>query len=280
MQYSNSNPRPAPTAAEKAAMLQKLQAALDRFEITIAEANDLVVLSDYEIVVVADDSGSMVGPSQPPHLRTIGEQKHTRWEELKATVAEMVEIATCFHDRGIDIFFLNREPLLQVKHATDSAFVQAFEENPAGKTPLTETLRRVCQNAGQHHDERKMLLFVLTDGEPNGGAEPCMKALRELTSTGHVKIQIMAVTPEEEEIEWLNHMDRELKTVDVTDDYYAEKQQVLKSGIVTTFTRGDWVMKAMLGPVSHKFDAWDERRGKNQEVERLVKNACDSCPIC
>lgn len=248
-----------------------MQAVLDRFEITIAEANDLVILEDYEIVVIADDSGSMCNAAQPPHMRMMGGQVKTRWDEQKETLSGIIEIASCFSPAGIDVHFLNRPPLPQVKHASDARFQAAFASQPSGRTPLTETLQRV---ASQVCTERGVLLFILTDGEPNGGKGHFSSTVRSLVSTRKLRVQIMACTAEDDEIEWLNDLDCELKEVDVTDDYYAERAQVIRAGLAKRFTRGDWCMKAMLGPVSQKFDRWDEgvqRKGKVVE--------CDLCSI-
>ena len=73
-----------------------------------------------------------------------------------------------------------------------------------------------------------------------------------------LKIQIMACTDDEVEMAWLNLLDCELPGVDVTDDYYAELQEVMRAGRVRKFTRGDWCLKAMLGPVLRRFDNLDE----------------------
>mmetsp|Transcript_1321 Transcript_1321/g.2839 ORF Transcript_1321/g.2839 Transcript_1321/m.2839 type:complete len:285 (+) Transcript_1321:70-924(+) len=258
----------APPSSE---MMHKLQSVLDRFEISIAEANDLVILEDYEIVVIADDSGSMRNPAQPPHMRTVGTPFKTRWDELKETVSEIVEIASCFNPAGIDVHFLNRPSVPQVKHAGDSRFQAAFASQPSGRTPLTETLQRV---ASQTCTERGVLLFILTDGEPNGGKHPFSRTLRSLVSTSKLRVQIMACTADDDEIEWLNDLDCELKEVDVTDDYYAERAEVLRTGLAKRFTRGDWCMKAMLGPVSQKFDQWDE--GAHRKVKA---GDCGPCSI-
>ncbi len=48
------------------------------------------------------------------------------------------------------------------------------------------------------------------------------------------------------------------------DDYISEKAQVLKHGLAPKFSRGDWIMKAMIGPIMHKFDQWDEKTGKKK----------------
>jgi len=251
-------PAPAPRMAGQVSM-SKLESVLQRFEITIAQANDLVVLSDYEIVVIADDSGSMLNAAVPPNMRVLGQPVRTRWDEMRETIAEVVEIASCFDETGIDIHFLNRGPITNIKSNQDESFKKAFEDGPKGRTPLTETLQRLNKSV-QH--ERKVLLFIFTDGEPNDGKEPFKRAIREILSGRKVRIQIMACTAEDDEIGWLNGLDAELAELDLTDDYYAEREQVLSLGLAPKFTRGDWCMKAMLGPVSRKFDQWDEQTKK------------------
>lgn len=257
---------PAPSQVPCQDTLQKLQGVLNRFEISIAEASDLVLLQDYDIVIIADDSGSMQNASDPPQQRVLGQPTRTRWQELKETVSEMIDIAVCFDLNGVDVHFLNRPPIMGAKGSSDPRFMQAFQAGPQGGTPLTETLLRVAQsNAG----ERPLLLFILTDGEPNNGKEAFIKALRHVVSPhskGKVRVQIMACTAEVGEIGWLNALDHELKEVDVTDDYHAEKEEVLRAGLAPRFTRGDWCMKAMLGPVSHKFDKWDEHLHQRSKV--------------
>lgn len=258
-------------------MMQKLTAVLNRFEISIAEAQDLVVLQDYEMCVIADDSGSMAQAAEPSHMRVLGQPAKSRWNELTETIGAVVEIASCFDESGVDVFFLNRAPVMKVKHCNDSAFVRALEKGPGGGTPLTETMARVASQVA--NSEKKVLLFVLTDGEPNGGKHPFKSALQSVTANGKVKVQIMACTPDSSEVEWLNDIDADMKAVDVTDDYCAERNEVLKAGIVSKFTRGDWIMKAMLGPISQKFDQWDERVGGLPRARKSKEDPCQECSI-
>lgn len=275
---SNEVPLAEQAPAQQQGQLQKLQAVLNRFEISIAEANELVVLEDYEMCIIADDSGSMQRPAAPANTRTIGQESRSRWDELKETVSEMVEIAACFDKSGIDVFFLNRQPLPAVKSAADQRFINVFAAPPSGTTPLTETLEKVAQKMS---GERPVLLFILTDGEPNGGKWPLIRMLQSLTDgsgSTKLRIQIMACTSEEDEIGWLNEVDSQLKQVDVTDDYYSEKQEVLRAGIVQKFTRGDWCLKAMIGPISKKFDAWDERMGRGKYAPTPTPE-CDLCVV-
>lgn len=239
--------------------MARLRDILDTFEITIAEANDLVVLSDYEIVIIADDSGSMSMASLPPAQRKLGEPTPTRWDELKQTCALLVELATCFDENGVDLYFLNRPKLANLMSASDPSFIAAFDAKPSGSTPLTECLSAVAAECG---GERPVLLFILTDGEPNGGPRPFCHQLKNLVkkvSTSHTfRVQIMACTDDESAVGWLNELDGLFTEVDVTDDFYSERNEVLTAKKVSKFTRGDWLIKALLGPVSEKFDAWDE----------------------
>jgi len=240
--------------------LQKLQKVLDRFGVTLAEANDLVVLQDYEIAVIADDSASMNKESDPEGLRQKGEKKRTRWHELQESIAEIVDIASCFHPEGTNVFFLNRTPVLGVKDSQQRSFTEAFARGAAGGTPLTQALEKLMATLDS---ERKSLVFILTDGEPDGGSDRFMEKVSEVVASGKVFIQIMACTPDAEEIGWLSMMDHKLKGVDVTDDYTSEKYEVIKAGVAPTFGRADWIMKAMLGPVSSKYDDWDEKLRKS-----------------
>jgi len=267
----------------------RLQAVLDRFEVSIAEANDLVALEDYEIVLLCDDSGSMACPAAPVSQRRLGEKSVTRWEELRETVSLIVEIGSCFDKTGLDVFFLNRPSVHNVTSASDPRFVNAFHAPPKGGTPLTEMMSSVARQCG---GERPVLLFILTDGEPSGGTAKFYNELKRLvrkeSTSSTFKVQIMACTGDEEAVGWLDQVDREFTEVDVTDDYYSEMLQVLKHARkVNKFTRGDWCMKAMLGPISSKFDGWDEQAskpswidmgGKTQLLEQQC--ACKSVESC
>lgn len=241
--------------------LGKLQKILDVFEITIAEANDLVVLSDYEIVIIADDSGSMSLSSGGP--RTLGVPSATRWDELRQTCQLMVDLGNCFDASGLDVYFLNRPAMKNVTSSKEPRFVEAFDKPPAGTTPLTECLGNVAKDLAAQGNEKPVLLFILTDGEPNGGVAMFVNTVQGIvtkrTCSRTIKLQIMACTDEEDAVGWLGELDVKFKEVDVTDDYASEKAEVLRAGRTPKFTRGDWLIKAMLGPISAKFDAWDEK---------------------
>ena len=243
--------------------MTKLNGVLSRHGITIADANDLVLLQGYEIVVIADDSGSMTLSSVPDGQRQLGQREPSRWEELCGTLRMVVELATIFDADGVDIHFLNRPALTHLRSRDDPQLDTALQRPPSGGTPLTETLQKVLS---AHSESEKPVLFVIaTDGMPNGGIQRLKNVISEAISRpGRTfKFQILACTDDDTQVGWLNEFDREYKEVDVTDDYHSEKQEVLRTGKCPSFKRSDWIIKALLGPISNKFDSWDEAKRAN-----------------
>ena len=257
--WPSAAPKPAAATAQRMVQLQQI---LTRFEVSIAEAQDLVVLEDYEIVLILDDSRSMRLSSVPTGDRR---SAPSRWDELRESASLLIELACCFDRSGVDVFFLNRGLIDGVKGSRDPRLVKAFNDGVRAGTPLTESLQTVADHC---KGERPILLMIFTDGEPNGGVRNFERELKRLvtkkSTTATIKVQIMACTADEDSVGYLNDIDERFRAVDVTDDYYSEMLEVTKKARTKKqFTRGDWLMKAMLGPISNKFDAWDET-GKKQ----------------
>jgi len=244
----------------------QLHDVLNRFEITLAQAVDLNVLRDYEIVVIADDSGSM-------SIRDPG-SRMTRWEELKDTLNLIVEVGSCFDASGIDIYFLNRPKVTEVTSKTHAGFQKSLLDPPRGGTPLTEKLHEVVEECG---GAKPVLLMILTDGVPNGGPGLFTASIKNLVmkrSTPYTfRVQIMACTGDDDAVGWINVLDAQFKEVDATDDYYTERREILRSGRMRNFTHGDWVMKAMLGAILDKYDEM------NNEAGNCVGRCSNSCSI-
>lgn len=217
-----------------------------------------MILHDYEIVVIADDSSSMTSLAVPPRLIQPGRQQPTRWHELQDTLGLIVKLGNCFDASGIDIYFLNRPKLLNVKSTHDPRLVKAFKAQPGGTTPLTETVRTLAKEISS---KKPILLFILADGEPNGGADAFCQELDNLVNKRSTrttfKVQIMACTGDDEAVGYLDELDKRLSALDCS-DYYTEKEQVLQSGRTQNFTLADWSLKATLAPVSQAVDQWEE----------------------
>lgn len=164
--------------------------------------------------------------------------------------------------------FLNRGPVPRMEDPDDPRLRAAFDTLPSGTTPLTRRVEEVVQTHWRRPGARPLLLVIATDGEPDGGADTFKRSLRRIIAdkARPVRFQIMACTDDEHAIGWLNEFDLEFDEVDVCDDFASERREVLASGRMRSFTRADWVMKALLGPVSTKFDRWDESSPRRRQA--------------
>ncbi|CAF3787407.1 unnamed protein product [Adineta steineri] len=172
------------------------QRIVRRHEINKAFAAKLRGLEGYEFVFICDDSSSMITP--------IGEitdpfaSLPTRWEELKKIVSIVVDLASTLDPDGVDIYFLNREPIFNVRSSVE--LVNIFKVPPRGSTPIVPVLRRVLQDKHQQIYERKLLILLATDGVPTDNHErPDINTLkqvlrRERFPTDRVPVTIIACT--------------------------------------------------------------------------------------
>ena len=96
----------------------------------------LLQLWNFEIVIVCDDSGSMMTP--------IDSTMKTRWEQLHEIVRKIVQIAVIFDSNGVDIYFLNGDEYLRIKNPADVD--HAFTRTPRGYTPLVPVLRKIFES--------------------------------------------------------------------------------------------------------------------------------------
>lgn len=68
------------------------------YEVNPQLANRLMILENYELVILCDDSGSM---NTPIHGTTTN-----RWDELRQMVLAIAEVYAAFDSNGIDVYFL------------------------------------------------------------------------------------------------------------------------------------------------------------------------------
>ncbi len=63
---------------------------------------------------------------------------------------------------GVDIYFLNRAPMLNVTNAQNIQF--AFNTPPQGLTPLVPRLREILAAKRSQSYEKNLLILIATDG--------------------------------------------------------------------------------------------------------------------
>ncbi|CAM2698682.1 unnamed protein product [Rotaria socialis] len=254
----------------------KFQYLVGRYEINREFATRLRGLEGYEIVFIVDGNAS--GPY---------DRNPTRWDELRQTVSIVVDIATVFDPNGIDIFFLNRQPLYSVKNAEQLAV--AFAVPPAGPTPIARVLRQVLQEKRLEIQERKLLVLIATDGVPtNENGQQDIKTLEhvlhhERNPINRIPVTILACTDDAESVGYLNNWDKKIPNLDVADDYKSEREEIQKvQGKNFPFSFGDYVVKILMGAIDNWFDTLDERRVNSNAPpvqQRTKGKKTSSCSI-
>ena len=215
----------------------------------------LVALRNYELVIVCDDSGSMLTP--------IEGTDRTRWETLCFIVKIILEIGVIFDSNGVDIHFLNTDPILNVK---DPAQVtEIFSRQPSGYTPLASTLEKIFQSSlSQRGNDKKLLVFVATDGastdddgkENFSAFEHVMLHRRKVETTF---VTFLPCTDDSKYLDCLKGWDRTMRHVDVTETFHRERDQVRRyRGPEFSFALGDYVVKALVGAIDAEIDRLNE----------------------
>ncbi|CAF1316917.1 unnamed protein product [Rotaria sordida] len=179
----------------------------------------------------------------------------TRWDELKSLVNIVVDICSVMDSNGIDIYFLNRDPMLNV---TDARYVrQVFNAPPQGLTPLVPALRRVLAAKRNQPYEKKLLILIATDGAPTNeygqldvGA---LEAVLRHERTPQTYVTFLACTDDLQTVSYLSNWDRVIPNLDVMDDYRSERAEIQRTrGGNFPFSFGDYIVKSLLGSI----DPW------------------------
>ena len=240
---------------------EKFKQIIGRHEINADFADKLQQLQGYEIVVVCDDSGSMNSPVIDGTGRQIIGM--TRWTELKQTVTIVVEIASLMDTNGIDVYFLNRDPVL---NTVDAAQLDAvFARPPAGGTNIARVLKQILHDKRDEVKERKLLIVVATDGLAqtdrghDGTAELEALLKHERPIVDRTFVTFLMCTDDDAVVDIYNKWDAAIKNVDVVDDYVSERKEILRAqGSHFKFSFGDYVVKMLLGSIDPYFDKLDE----------------------
>ncbi|CAF3264744.1 unnamed protein product [Rotaria sp. Silwood2] len=200
----------------------QLQALAQKYDIHREFVERLRVLQDYEIVIICDDSGSM--------KTFVDNGNRTRWDELCEITKIVLEIGTIFDSNGVDLFFLNRRSYFRIKDPREVD--QAFSISPSGYTPLVTALRSaIGLPAARYGNDKKLLIFVATDGEPTDyEGTPNLSEFEHVMGnernpeTTHV--MFLLCTDEPDSVEHFTQWDQTMKNVDVTDDFPTEREKI------------------------------------------------------
>jgi hypothetical protein len=199
-----------------------------------------------------------------------GTLQRTRWEELREQLKLLFDICTEHElvERGVDVFFIH-DPQ-NGSGLKDRDEVRSWEEleellprSPAHGTPTIATVERMFEPWRMVPEEEKLLTMIFTDGEPTDGRIGQLKASLEKKQNQFPNsyITIVLCTDNEVVVNSFNQLDKSAPGLDVMDDYYSERAEILqKQGAGFQFSREDYAIKLVLGSMIELWDRLDERK--------------------
>eukprot|EP01064_Diplonema_japonicum_P026706 TRINITY_DN38210_c0_g1_i1.p1 TRINITY_DN38210_c0_g1~~TRINITY_DN38210_c0_g1_i1.p1 ORF type:complete len:222 (+),score=45.32 TRINITY_DN38210_c0_g1_i1:60-725(+) len=159
-----------------------------------------VSVSECNLVIVADDSGSMGLGFTPAGARACGEVSVSRWEVLGCDVDAMLGLV----GKKADVFFHSGGDQLGVEKG-DQGLARRFTRQPDGRTKMLEAIERAVQRHGARAD-KQTLVVVATDSRPTCG----VKALKKyLQAQAHLSIRFLFIpyTSSHKATGWLNKLE-------------------------------------------------------------------------
>ena len=205
-------------------LAQKMHRMQDELDLPEDIVTDLMSVAGTDIVVIADDSGSMscvVDPSN--HYNP-----QSRWAELKTTLTKLSHMLLVVdHTDGFHVQFLN-DPTWHNVHTKEHLETLFYGRQPRGRTPLAERLRPILDGSWHpkgHSNETDIILLVMTDGEPS---DCSFESLRTMVAQKrkNVYLTFMMCTEDDDVVDKYNKYVDHLPGVDITDDYASEKREV------------------------------------------------------
>uniref|UniRef100_A0A0G4GQ74 C2 domain-containing protein n=1 Tax=Chromera velia CCMP2878 TaxID=1169474 RepID=A0A0G4GQ74_9ALVE len=242
-------PAPAPPEVDPFARMEHL-------DIPYSMKEDLLACSHTDILVIADDSGSMrelVSDRATPTL--------TRWQELQMTLGTLVELLLAVdHLDGFHLKFLNRHDFIPIRTAQDLDDAFAKRGLPGGGTPLANNLQIAFTGSwNPKRPDGEAIVLIATDGEPSDCSFRDMASL--LTHRPrHFYCSFLMCTNEDDVVEQFNKTIDPIHGCDISDDYQSEKAERRKLH-GKDLTKREWLAKCVLGGKFPKYDRMDDPAG-------------------
>lgn len=261
-------------------ILEELGRRFAQYEVPFGMINKLMMLTQYKLDFLVDDSGSMASPtdfdatdaSEPVktlvrnRLRREPQrgEKLSRLEEAEDRLHVMMSILAYIPIEHIQIRFLNAsaDSVLdrtgktpeEFEHYAHEEIRRRFSTLRLGTTPVQEPLRIGFEYPGRWSH------YLFNDGVPDeGGAAIAQQIIRRRTPEEHV-LTLISCTNRDEDTEWMKQVDGQAQYVAEVDDYQDEKDEVMrKQGAAFPFSRGLWLLAQLVASINpFDLDALDE----------------------
>ena len=235
-------------------------------KIPLELAFDLAAMGLYDIVMFADDSGSMNFDEQwTPSTEKI--------DDLKLIFSRIVEFAILLDDDGISIRFFNNNGVFDNVVSEQQAIkvvdnVSCNGGTPIGKNIVTKVFQPYVYSKAQSNQLSKpVLVYIITDGEPDNKVELKQNILQckdwlQTTPYGKSSVSIMFAQVGRDE-KAANYLKVELdndpdigQDVDSTGNFELEYAKYEKKGV--SLHPDIWLLQMMLGAIDSQYDSGND----------------------
>jgi len=261
---------------------------MQKFNIpSIDMATDFCILALYDIVLLGDDSYSMI-------TRDSKYDDMRRWDIFREMLKTISFFATMFDEDGVLLRWLNHpegcDGLSSVEDV--DALFQKFTDGPKGGTPMASALKArildpiVYKLLSSQGLTKPVLILTITDGspvEPGIPGEPSAREVKRQSRnmvTDIIRESVIRITGskygahglaygfaqvgyDDDASNWLGEIDVDPvigKSIDCTSAYEREKQEFERdpNNPKGVFNEAVWLAKLMLGPIDPSYDDADE----------------------
>eukprot|EP00756_Hemistasia_phaeocysticola_P055360 Hpha_TRINITY_DN3128_c0_g1::TRINITY_DN3128_c0_g1_i1::g.96526::m.96526 len=158
--------------------MEQVKQRLIDYRIDTVTAEDLSVLRNFEIAIIADDSESMLEK---------GDGGQTRWQELREYLAVILEVAAVVDESGVDVHFLTRQEAVRgVSSVSNTGLRSILERGPqkgfTGKAALSKRFQDV---AGSGDVSRPILVILFFDKKIDNEMSDFKRAVTAITQKCH-----------------------------------------------------------------------------------------------
>lgn len=230
-------------------------------EIPIGLMSKLIALKDFTLDFMVDNSTSM-GSWSPMkrqeasvYMQNVGNMRNvmlTRWEEAEDRLHVLIDIIAFVPTGPITLSFFNEANVLVLERQgkTPTQFAldahqqirQAFSRNPyLNHTPILQNMQTMLTR-----NTKNTMHYVLTDGEPSGGASEIrdiknfLLTARGRNSQTH-PFTFLACSNREEDVMWMREVEDIAPYVAAQDDFTGERREVyFDQGCAFPYSRGFW----------------------------------------
>ena len=234
---------------------------------TLDMTTDLAILGLYDIVIFADDSGSMA-TTEPT------EDNMKRFDIMKNVIETIGFWSTLMDPDGIVVRFFNSS--IEGNGIGNSADVSKLfnKVKPSGSTPMGKNLKsrifnKIIQPVINAHElSRPVLIITVTDGVPDSQSD-VINSICEIKNfcsqtiygSNTVAFSFAQIGTDSGATEYLNQLDTHQQVgniIDCTSEFSIEQKQCGQG-----FNESVWIIKLMIGAIDPAYDQADEIGNSN-----------------